>query len=167
MRSLLRGLVLAAAAGGTLATPAGAAPAPQGMTEGFGPGAVVVPVRFPSPGGPAVVACPGTPYLTGGSGEVLLLVLPTPDGGWRVLGRLQPEGLTLHHPSGTELHAVGRAAGQVTLAPGQPESPLLLSARFLGPEGASAQAPVVTFTLRVTVSAEGAADATVVQATCA
>jgi hypothetical protein len=159
--------MLAAAVGLLLATPVGAAPAPQGMTEGFGPGAVVVPVRVPSPGGLVVVVCQGVPYLPGGSGEARLLVFPAPDGGWRVLGRLQPEGLTLRHPGGTELHAVGQDVGQVTLAPGQPEGLLLLSARYLGPAGAAAPALVVTFTLRVTVSAEGAADATVVRATCA
>ena len=84
-----------------------------------------------------------------------------------MVGRLQPEGLTLVHPSGAALRAVGQDAGQVTLAPGQSEATLLLAARFLGPAGASGPALVVTFALRVTVGAEGAVDAMVVGATCA
>jgi hypothetical protein len=164
-QQLLAGLLLAAAASVAAAIPAAAAPPAQGMTEGFAPGAVVIPVRFPTSGGPGLFVC-GAPYVADGSGEASLLVRAAPDGGWHVVGRLQPESLTLRHPSGTALRAIGQDAGQIILAPGQPEGTLRLVARFLGPAGAPGPALTVTFALRVTVGAEGTADATVIGATC-
>ena len=124
----------------------------------------LVPVSFPSSGGPTVVDCDNAPYLASGSGEAVVRVTPRKDGGSRVSVRLKPGNLALLHPTGATFSASGRVVDRERLLVGEAQTDLELPLTFVGPN--TLPTLNVVFVLRVVVDANGPPTVTVLLATC-
>ena len=134
------------------------------IADAAGSSRTLVPVAFPSSGGPTVVNCVNAPYLASGSGEAAVRVKAAQGGEWRVRVRLKPGNLTLVHPTGATFAPSAQAVDRERLVSSETQTDLELPLTFVGPNGLPSLN--VVFVLRVMIDANGQPTVAIVGAPC-